>query len=346
MLLGIKTMKLYPVFHRISSVRLGLPFFFIIILSVPSRGIDSSDKPGDLQLNCTVNKDKFLICYWSEQSDTNENYTLYYWFSGKESSAAPCPQYLITNRQTVGCQILLSDTFTSCTVKLNSTRQGLETKRKFDLLQDWVKTDPPSNLYVVNTSSLELLLTWEQSVGSFPAGCMAYQVQHRNMASEQWTFKDASSLSFTLPSYDPRQTYTFHVRSQIDKNCGNSKFWSDWSQAVTWGRNVTVTDEQQSTFVKACVILVVTFLLLVVAVLVIRADRIWVILVPQIPNPGKKFEDLFKTYDNNFQDWIGISKKDVENLQTNYTETLCTVTEDPDCTWPDGKNPPTSSPTK
>ncbi|XP_073412257.1 cytokine receptor common subunit gamma [Dendrobates tinctorius] len=336
-------MKLYPVCHGIRSVRLGLYFFCMIILSAPIRGIDSRDKPGDTELNCAVNKDKFLTCFWNEQSD---NSTLYYWYSDKESSAAPCPQYLVANHHIIGCQILLDNTFISFTVKLNTTSQRLPTIRRFDKLQDWVKTDPPSNLHVVNTSSLELFLTWEQSLGSFAARCMSYQVHHRKKASDQWMEKNASSLSFTLPSYDPRQTYTFRVRSQINEYCGNSKFWSDWSQAVTWGRNATVTDEQPSTFIKAFVILVVTFLLLIVVVLVIRTDRIWVILVPQIPNPGKKFEDLFKTYDSNFQEWLGISKKDVENLQTNYTETLCTVTEDPDCTGPDGKNPTTTSPTK
>lgn len=155
--------------------------------------------------------------------------------------------------------------------------------------------------------------------------------------------KDATSTLFTLPSYDSRQTYTFQVRSQINKNCGNSKFWSDWSQAVTWGgRNITVTDEQPSTFTKAFAILVVTFLLLVVAVFVIRTDRVWVILVPQIPNPGKKFEDLFTLHSNNFQEWLGISKEAVENLKTNYTEPLCIVTEDPDFSEPDGKNPTTN----
>ncbi|XP_040261564.1 cytokine receptor common subunit gamma [Bufo bufo] len=335
--------KLHPVVVRISSLRLGLSFFFIIMLSATSYGVNSSDKP---ELHCTVNKDKVLKCLWNEQTDLNENYTFYYWYGGKESSAVICPQYLVANQKIIGCQISVPETFKTFNVKLNTSIQRLPTIRTFDKLQDWVKMDPPSNLSVENTTSLELHLTWEQSYGSFAPYCIAYQVQHQNTANDKWTVKDASSASFILPSYDPKQTYTFQVRSQIHTHCGNSKFWSDWSQAVTWGRNITITDEQPSTFTKAFVILIVTFLLLVVVVLVIRTDRIWLILVPQIPNPGKKFEDLFTLHGYNFQEWLGISKEAVENLKTNYTESLCIVTEDPDCPELDGKNPTTNSPSK
>ncbi|XP_069842011.1 cytokine receptor common subunit gamma isoform X2 [Dendropsophus ebraccatus] len=263
-------------------------------------------------------------------------------FSDQESSAVHCPRYLVTNQKIIGCQFSVEDTFRPFTLKLNYTSQRFSTI-KFDKLQDWVKMDPPSNLHVQNTSSLELLLTWNQSFGSFPPRCMTYQVRHQNMASSEWTVKDASSKSFTLPSYDPRQIYTFQVRSQINIHCGNSKLWSDWSQAVAWGRNVTVTDEQPSTFTNAFVITGVTVMLVVVVVLVIRTDRIWMIFVPQIPNPGKKFEDLFTVYKYNFQDWLGISKEAVENLKTNYTETFCVVSEDPDCPGPDEKIPTINS---
>lgn len=335
--------KLYPVFVQITSMRLGRSFFFIIMLSALSRGVKGSDKPGDAELNCSVNKEKILTCLWNEQTDMSDNYAFYYWYSNRESSALCCPQYLVANHKTIGCQFAIHETFRTFTVMLNTSSGILPTIRTFDKLQDWVKMDPPSNLRVENTSSLELLLTWEQSSGSFPLHCMAYQVQHRNMASDKWTVKDATSTSFTLPSYDSKQTYTFQVRSQINTNCGNSKFWSDWSQAVAWGRNITVTDEQPSTYTGAFVILVVTFLLLVVAVFVIRTDRVWMILVPQIPNPGKKFEDLFTLHSYNFQEWLGISKEAVENLKTNYTESLCIVTEDLDYSEPDGKNPTTNN---
>ncbi|XP_056394672.1 cytokine receptor common subunit gamma [Hyla sarda] len=334
----------YSIFLQINLVRLGPSFFFMIMLSTLNHSIEGSEKLDDVKLNCFVNKMKILTCTWNEQTDQNDNYTLYYWYSDQESFH--CPKYLVANHKTTGCQLSVKDTFRTFTVKLNTTSPGFPTIHKFDKLQDWVKMDPPSNVHVENTSSLELLLTWEQSFGLFPPHCMAYQVQHRNMAGEKWMVKDASSTSFTLPSYDPRQIYTFRVRSQISIHCGNSKLWSDWSQAVVWGRNITVTDEQPSTYKNALVILAVTFMLLVVVVFVIRTDRVWMIFVPQIPNPGKKFEDLFNVYKYNFQDWLGISKEAVENLKTNYTETFCIVTEDPDCPGPDEKNPTINLPTE
>ncbi|XP_075115183.1 cytokine receptor common subunit gamma [Leptodactylus fuscus] len=337
-----KVIKFYPVFVWRSS-RLELSFILVIVISALLHGAGGSDGP-DLQ--CSLNKIKVLTCLWNEQNNLNDNYTFYFWYSGDKSKAKQCPNYLVANRKIFGCQFPVTMTFRTFTVMLNSTNQRLPTTREFEKLQDWVKMDPPSNLHVENTSSLELRLTWEQSYGSFASRCMTYQVQHRNMASDKWTVKDATSPLFILPSYDPKEMYTFQVRSQINKDCAYSKYWSDWSQAVTWGRNITVSEEQPSTFMKAYVILVVTFLLLVVVVLVIRTDRVWLILVPQIPNPGKKFENLFTVHNNNFQDWLGISKEAVDNLKTNYSESLCSVTEDSDYPLPDGKNPTTSPLTK
>ncbi|XP_071980245.1 cytokine receptor common subunit gamma [Engystomops pustulosus] len=335
--------KLYPVSLWI-SVRLGFHFFVMILPWL--HGIEGSEKPGNVELHCIVNKYQVLTCVWNKQSDVNDNYTLYYWYSDKEYTAAQCPHYLIVNQTTFGCQLSEIETFSTFTVKLTSNKQEYLPMRKFDKLIDLVKMDPPSKLQVTNTSSLELRLQWEQSYGSLRSHCMTYQVQYKNMASDKWTVKNASSTLFILPSYDPKQTYTFQVRSKLSKFCANSKFWSDWSQAVSWGRNITVTDEQPSTFIKASVILIVTFLLLIVVVLVIRTDRVWVVLVPQIPNPAKKFETLFTVHGNNFQEWLGISKEAVENLKTNYTERLCIVTEDNDCPGPDGKNPTTNLPTQ
>ncbi|XP_066436990.1 cytokine receptor common subunit gamma isoform X2 [Eleutherodactylus coqui] len=237
--------KLYFAFVRISSVQLGLSFFITFTLLAPSYGVDSSDEP---ELDCTVSLYRVLTCLWKEQTDLNNNYTFDYWYG--DSSSAHCPQYLVANHKPIGCRIALSNTFISCTVKLSTANQRSPIIRKLGRLQDLVKMDPPSYLHVENTSSLELLLTWNQTYGSFPEHCMTYQVQYQHMASNMWTVKDASRTSFTLPSYDPRQIYTFQVRSQINRNCGNSKFWSDWSQAVTWGRNITVTGFGSFLFLK------------------------------------------------------------------------------------------------
>ncbi|XP_075040578.1 cytokine receptor common subunit gamma [Mixophyes fleayi] len=328
---------LYSVFVKKTLLEIGPSYYVIIFLSVLTYHVHCSKEP---EVHCTLDKDKFLTCLWNQQEHLNENYTLYYWYSKEE--AAPCPQYLVANRTTIGCLFSNGKTFIKFTVKLYSSIHSVVTV--FENLQNLVKMDPPTNLNVVNTSSLELRLTWVQSYGSFPDRCMSYQVQHRNMASDKWTVKNASSTKFSLPSFDPQQSYTFHVRSQLSISCASSKMWSEWSQGVTWGRNATVSDGQPlTTLLKTALISIFsTILLLLLLLLLIRMERIWIILVPQIPNPGRKFEDLFITYKGDFQGWLGVSKEAVENLKLNYSEPLCTVSEEPDCTVLDGKNPTTT----
>lgn len=44
---------------------------------------------------------------------------------------------------------------------------------------------------------------------------------------------------FSLPSVDYEKSYTFYVRSKINKYCGSTQFWSEWSVPVIWGSNST-----------------------------------------------------------------------------------------------------------
>ncbi|KAM4663432.1 cytokine receptor common subunit gamma [Discoglossus pictus] len=195
-----------------------------------------------------------------------------------------------------------------------------------------VKLDPPYSLKINSTDNNELLLKWQQDSGLFPIHCMCFQVQHHNMASEQWRLKDVNSAQFSLPSFDPQQSYTFQVRSKLNNLCATTEMWSEWSEDITWGKTETMSVEpSRSAYVQSLIMyLMLPFVCLVLVLLVLtRVERIWVIFVPRIPNPGKKFEDLFKTYKGDFQEWLGISKEVVESLKHNYTEPLCSVSEDP-----------------
>ncbi|KAG8448245.1 hypothetical protein GDO86_015369 [Hymenochirus boettgeri] len=169
--------------------------------------------------------------------------------------------------------------------------------------------------------------------GVFSKDCVGYQVQHRTSDSDLWTVKDVTSNRFSFPSYNPDQLYIFQVRSKLNSLCASTKLWSDWSSAVTWGRNSTKNmNASGETFISAISIgSSLIFILILILVMLIRTDRIWVILVPQLPNPKKNFEDLYNMYNGNFQEWTGVSKEVVESFKHNYTEPLCIVSEDPEC---------------
>lgn len=110
---------------------------------------------------------------------------------------------------------------------------------------------------------------------------------------------------FSLPSVDYEKSYTFYVRSKINKFCGRTQFWSEWSVPVIWGSNSTkgTVEEQLYWFGIRTVLVPIAscLLLLVLVILLVRMERVWVILMPRIPNPSKNFDELFITHNGNFQ---------------------------------------------
>lgn len=309
----------------------------LLLLSAWDSAVHGS---GSAEVECVMNTAKVLTCTWNHPQPPAENYTFYYWESTAESKAIPCPEYLHVNYTNVGCKLSISDPYETFGVKLNGSRLGAPIAKNFKKHQDYVKMDPPTNLSIEITPNLELMLRWDQGCGTIPQHCVTYRVKHRNTASDSWTEKDASNTLSVLSSFDMCQNYTFHVKSKMSTVCSNAFMWSEWSEGVTWARNATVCDEQpqarapwKSTHTGITVGFTLLFVVIILAV--IGQERIWVILVPQIPNPGKKFEDLINGC--NVQEWVGVSKEAVEKMKLNYTETLCTVTEDSECTGPDAK---------
>ncbi|XP_053555059.1 cytokine receptor common subunit gamma-like [Bombina bombina] len=284
---------------------------------------------------------------WNQQGTPKENYTLYYRILNFESQPAlPCRNYLQDGQINIGCWINAPtvNLFSPFVVQLNSTNRDKPIIREYERMQTMVKLDPPYNLTIKATNHSELLLQWQFDHGHFPVLCICFQVEHQNMASKEGKVKEVRSALFSLPSYDPKQIYTFRVRNKLCEICADAKMWSEWSEEITWGKNETLIVE--ASIVQSLVIsLMSSVLLLVLLFLLIRMERIWVILVPRIPNPGKKFEDLIKIHKGDFQEWLGISKEAVESFKHNYTETLCSVSEDPEFNGGDAKRHPPNGPT-
>lgn len=326
-----------------ASPVMGPSLLLLLILSALNGPVQGS---GNAEVECIMNTVKVLTCTWNHPHPPTENYTFIYREDNMGSPAIPCPEYLSVNHMNVGCKLSISDSYASFSVRLNGSASGSSIEKMFQKHQDYVKMDPPHNLSTETTSNLELLLKWEQSYGTIRPHCVVYRVRHRLSSGDSWTEKDASQTKSSLPSFDTCQNYTFQVKSQIGA-CANSLMWSEWSDSVTWARNATVCDQPpfiklSSRFMHTAIPVGLTLLLVVIFLAVIGQERIWVILVPQIPNPGKKFEELINGC--NVQDWVGVSKEAVEKTKWNYSETFCTVTEDTECAGPDGKTLISTSP--
>lgn len=135
-----------------------------------------------------------------------------------------------------------------------------------------VKPEAPVNLTIRNMSNNQLQLTWATPYPK--ARCLEHAVKYKSNKDTSWTVRalgtallwlclgvscapaskvvPASStwlmslqeLSvngdvFSLPSVDYEKYYTFYVRSKINKYCGSTQFWSEWSAPVFWGSKST-----------------------------------------------------------------------------------------------------------
>ncbi|KAH0630770.1 hypothetical protein JD844_003963 [Phrynosoma platyrhinos] len=68
-------------------------------------------------------------------------------------------------------------------------------------------------------------------------------------------------------------------------------------------------------------------LLMVLVVTLLRMERVRLVLMPAVPNPSKKFEELFTDYHGNFSEWVGVSKDAMESFRPTCHESICYVSE-------------------
>uniref|UniRef100_A0A8C9TX76 Fibronectin type-III domain-containing protein n=1 Tax=Scleropages formosus TaxID=113540 RepID=A0A8C9TX76_SCLFO len=139
---------------------------------------------------------------------------------------------------------------------------------------------------------------------------------------------------YSLPQVSLKSQYELKVRTRVSNSCGESKFWSDWSSPVFCcpaEQNNTTDSASMAPAGKVLfpVMGVGAALLLLIAmiVLLVQGERLRIILIPVVPNPGKNFEDLLKTYNGNVDDWLDIPKEFKNGFQSNYYETACPVRE-------------------
>ncbi|NXC48561.1 IL2RG protein, partial [Penelope pileata] len=311
----------------------GAVLLSILLLRGLRPGLAAAHSPPGVE--CILFNEEYMTCTWGSRETLAANYSLYYWYENG-MPVLECKQYLWDRGISVGCRFEQSELiqFQPFHVLVNASLHGrtLEIPSSRMELQNLVKPEAPINLTISNTSSNELQLTWSSPYPK--AQCLEHAVKYKSNKDSSWMEHRVKGSIFSFPSVDYEKYYTFYVRSKINNYCGSTQLWSEWSVPVFWGSNSTskgVAEQQLQWFWIHAVLIPVTscLLLLVLVVLLVRMERVWVIIMPRIPNPSKNFDDLFITHNGDFQKWAGVPKDMVESFKPNYSESICHVSEVP-----------------
>ncbi|XP_072482760.1 cytokine receptor common subunit gamma isoform X2 [Notamacropus eugenii] len=292
----------------------------------PRRSQDSMAAPTPLpKVECWVFNGEFMNCTWDSSSGPQStNLTLYYWYSDPPKE---CSQYLFAGDITTGCWFGKKDIemYNNFNVELRAPGRRLHFNQEMKL-QDLVIPWAPDNLTVYSVNDSQLELNW---TSSYKALCLQHLVQYKSNIDASWTEQYVHQrLQFSLPSVDEHKLYTFRVRSRFRPYCGNAQQWSQWSPVVQWGGR-RPRDRPSMPVLETVLVplgLLTGFIFLIT--MLTRLERVWVILMPRIPNL-KSLDDLVTTHQGNFSTWSGVSKGLAESLQPDYSERLCHVSELP-----------------
>ncbi|XP_008425187.1 cytokine receptor common subunit gamma-like isoform X2 [Poecilia reticulata] len=255
---------------------------------------------------------------WNLQGTPEVNYTFHSWFGYQRETI--CAEYLSENGTNIGCTLpyIKGQRFEPFYTKLEDSSKTYEKKHD---LKGKVKLNPPTNLTVKNGSDLNLWFYWNQTTSHT---CVESQVQIRKN-DNNWETLDVYSgqqhYVQNLPSSTAR--YELQVKIRLSSSCGQSDFWSDWSEPVVWGfNNTTVSNAKNGEMpVWTAVLYVVSAItLILLVVILLHNERIKIILIPPLPKPALNSPDV--------EDWFHFSKGLVkERFNTNFNERACTVRE-------------------
>ncbi|XP_030010921.1 interleukin 2 receptor, gamma a isoform X2 [Sphaeramia orbicularis] len=268
-------------------------------------------------VDCMVINLDYVNCTWNAQGTPDVNYTFHSRFHF--DTLAECANYMTKNGMNIGCQqpsdnlrVKRFDTFYTVLEHGNnrfSKEHDLKTK---------VKLNPPTNLTVQNNSDSNLCFKWKQITH-----CVESEVRYRINYNKWDTSKVSSGRTdyyINLPSSNSR--YELQVRSRIDSSCGESDWWSDWSEPVVWGSNNS-TDSNRlngSMNVWTPVVTVVGALILILLVMMLlHYERFRILIIPVVPKPSLVPKDI--------QEWLNNSKDLKDVFKPNYNERACPVRE-------------------
>ncbi|XP_078496332.1 cytokine receptor common subunit gamma [Lissotriton helveticus] len=282
-------------------------------------------------VECIIFNTEHMTCMWNSQGRPEVNNSLFYWYNGNEDSVVECQRYLQERGINTGCWFGAAELiyFRGFNIRVNGSHGGEEVviPTKELRLQNLVKLGPPVNLTIVNVTSNQLLLRWNSS---YKRGCVEFKVRYRSNKETEYTELEVKNqFEFTYPSADPEKFYTFYVSAKVYWLCASTNLWSDWSAPIHWGKKPTEEPDGFLTTQNISIICFSIVLVIICALALLRIERIWVIILPRVPNPGKNFEELFITHNGNFSEWTGVPKDALESLKPTFNESICYVSELP-----------------
>nr|XP_060612103.1 cytokine receptor common subunit gamma [Anolis sagrei ordinatus] len=294
----------------------------LLLLLVHCKQTSGSSVP---QVDCIVFNEESLTCNWTSKEKLTANYTLYYWIENYKFYRE-CPHYFQRDDGlNTGCQFNLSVKdllYSKFHVYINASHGGAVSKDYRTLLER-VKPGSPFNLSIQTQDNHQLLLSWD-SPYSHPH-YLEHKVKYKSNKDASWTEQTVDRMQFSLPSVDPEKFYTFYVSSKVKDIFGETDLWSDVAGPIHWGKEA---DEPSiEPWVQIAIGVGSFCLLLLMVVSLMSMERVRLVLLPAIPNPGKKFEDLFTAYHGNFSEWAGVPKDAVEAFKPSYCESICRVSE-------------------
>lgn len=212
---------------------------------------------------------------------------------------------------------------------LYSDNGSVVTEQEHNLIA-YVKLYPPLNLSVVEKNDTELWLYWNITNKN---SCIESEVRYRTDNDAWKNTKPDIRTFFNLP-FPSKKRYEFQVRARIGSSCGESKFWSDWSEAVYWkNEKPNNTSDPLNMSVMSLVLCTAgaSVILIILSCLLVHSERLRIILIPVVPNAGRNVRnylaDFFDNYDGNVEKWLSMPK-DLENgFKPNFTERACPVRE-------------------
>ncbi|XP_034033965.1 cytokine receptor common subunit gamma-like [Thalassophryne amazonica] len=284
----------------------------------------ATEPPG---VDCMVINLEYVHCSWNRNWTPKANYTFFSRFYHEEFKK--CASYVLENSMNIGCNQPYSDIswkrFNSFYTKLEYDNKSFTKEHS---LQKEVKLNPPTNLTVLKGTDSNLWFYWNHTA----TRCVESEIRYR-IDNSNWEVSKLGSgkqnYCINLPSSSSQ--YEVQVRSTVDKDCGNSHYWSDWSQPVVWGsmRKSNGTDPHQlsdsmSVWTPLMYLAGAVTLILLVMMLMYH-ERLRIILIPIVPDPHNKLGGILK--DHNVEDWLPIPESMKKGFHANFNERACPVSE-------------------
>ncbi|XP_042190576.1 interleukin-5 receptor subunit alpha-like isoform X2 [Callorhinchus milii] len=254
-------------------------------------------------ISCIVYNNTYMNCSWQIGTKAPED-IVYFLHYRQDDDTRICTDYLKDDRgRHIGCHIVNGiDTEVIVILLVNGSSQQAEIYPIYRIFQpsSFEKFNPPVNVQVVNHT-----VKWDISDNTSITNprCFAYLLNVKD-----WTNNAEKNISvnertdYKLLVYIPSKRYSVKVSLSL-QFCGVSQFWSDWSNEVF------IEAEHSGSFSSSpMLILLVVVLNLSVLVIICLLKRVIKKMLVPVPDPQRKFPELFGKYNGDFQ-WLGYKEQ-------------------------------------